>query len=316
MRLATINIWSGLDYQGLLRCGAYETDSEREVRYRHLVERLKALDADVIAVNEANPVAGMMRRLAADLGYHQVHWRGVAGVRLGPIGLPANLDEGDGILARRELGLVPVARARLTGGLLGRWGSLNFSNATQVVCGRITFNKVPVYLFNTHWTVARTAADYAAQATYRDATANAKAKDAHGKASVTRLVESRRTLRAMQQILPPDARAILCGDLNASPNAPEIRAIENAGFIDAFQHVRPQSAGATWDARRNDIIRKFYRNGDQAPDEAVRVDYIFVNHPVAAALTDVRLGLHELSDRPHPSDHFALVCDLDPSFFG
>src|SRR4051812_27383224 len=122
MRFATLNLWSGLDYQGKVRCGVYETGSERDARYHHLVKRLRELDADVITVNEANPVSQMMRRLAGDLGYDQVHWRGLSGVRLGPFGLPTNLDEGDGILARRHLGLVPVGRTRLTGGLMGRWG--------------------------------------------------------------------------------------------------------------------------------------------------------------------------------------------------
>jgi len=305
LRVATINLWSGLDYQGWFRCGSYETNSEREFRYRHLVARLRALDADVITVNEANPVSKMMRRLARDLSYDEIHWRGLAGLRLGPVGLPVNLDEGDGILARRDLNLVPVGRARLTGGLLGRWGSLNFANATQLICGRISLDGVPIYLFNTHWTVARTGAAYAAQATRRDA-----GLDSHTEASAIRSLEAERTVAAIRALLPAGSGAVLAGDFNTVSSSQEIRALEDAGFVDAVGHLNPSAEAATWNPMRNDIIRKFYGNHPSSSESPVRVDYIFVNHTLVPVLQQARLALNGPSDRPHPSDHFALVCDL------
>jgi endonuclease/exonuclease/phosphatase family metal-dependent hydrolase len=315
LRVATVNLWSGLDYQGLLYCGSYERKAERERRYQHLVERLLALDADVITVNEANPVSRMMRRLARDLNYEEIHWRGLSGVRLGPIGLPFNLDEGDGILARRHLNLVPVGRVRLTGGWISRWGSLNFANATQVVCGRINVNGQPVHVFNTHWTIARTAAAYAVQATRRDAalssffeTTRVKANKAYREASTIRLVEAERTVAAIQAMLPPGSRAVLAGDFNAVPMSPEIRAIEDAGFIDVVSRLSPYAKASTWNPTKNDVIQKFYSHSSR--EDAVRVDYIFANQMVVPALQRVSVGLDGPSDRPHPSDHFALVCDL------
>jgi len=303
LRVATVNLWSGLDYQGLLFCGSYEGKEERERRYQHLVERLLELDADVITVNEANPVSRMMRRLARDLNYDEIHWRGLSGVRFGRIGLPLNLDEGDGILARRHLKLVPVGRARLTGGWMSRWGSVNFANATQVVCGRINVSGQPLYVFNTHWTVARTGAAYAAQATRRDAELSS-----YREAATIRLVEAKRTAGAIQTMLPPGSLAVLAGDFNAVPNSPEMRVIEDAGFIDVVSRLSPHAKVSTWNPSKNDVIRKFY--GHSSHEDAVRVDYIFTNEMLVPALQRVSVGLDGPSDRPHPSDHFALVCDL------
>jgi len=315
LRVATVNLWSGLDYQGLFYCGSYEGKAERERRYQHLVERLLELDADVITVNEANPVSRTMRRLARDLNYDEIHWRGLSGVRFGRIGLPFNLDEGDGILARRHLNLVPVGRQRLTGGWICRWGSVNFANATQVVCGRINAGGQPLYVFNTHWTIARTAAAYAVQATRRDTELSSffeservKAVKAYREASTIRLVEAERTTAAIQTMLPPGSLALLAGDFNAIPTSPEMRVIEDAGFIDVVSRLSPYAKVSTWNPSKNDVIQKFY--GHSSHEDAVRVDYIFTNEMLVPALQRASVGLDGPSDRPHPSDHFALVCDL------
>ena len=68
LRVVDINVWSGLDYQGALSMGEYETDDRREARYRALLAGLRALDPDVIGVHEANPIPRYVERLARDLG--------------------------------------------------------------------------------------------------------------------------------------------------------------------------------------------------------------------------------------------------------
>ena len=125
-------------------------------------------------------------------------------------------------------------------------------------------------------------------------------------------MEALRTIWAIHRLLPEGAGAVLCGDLNTAPGSPEIRALEDAGFIDAVRHLRYQE-GATWDPARNDIIRKFYGSVHASAESAVRVDYIFANNSIGHAIEDVRVALNGTWDRPHPSDHFALVCDLDLS---
>ena len=43
LRLLTINVWSGLDYKGSLRFGAYEPRWKRQARYRSLLGQIREL---------------------------------------------------------------------------------------------------------------------------------------------------------------------------------------------------------------------------------------------------------------------------------
>jgi len=60
---------------------------------------LKELSPDIIAVNEANKLPGYARSLSKELDYDQIHHIGLGGLRIGPIGLPVYLREGDVLLA-------------------------------------------------------------------------------------------------------------------------------------------------------------------------------------------------------------------------
>ncbi|MEK6193668.1 MAG: hypothetical protein N2F24_05515, partial [Deltaproteobacteria bacterium] len=133
LKVLDINVWSGLDYIGTLTMGEYESAAIREKRYQALVKQIKELDPDVIGVHEANKVPGYAKRLAADTGCEVFQHVGVGGVRLGPIGLPWNLREGDAILVKKELNPEFVGRLQLSGGYVGKWVTFHFADATQVL---------------------------------------------------------------------------------------------------------------------------------------------------------------------------------------
>jgi len=103
LKVLDINVWSGLDYIGTLTMGEYESDAVREKRYLALVKQIKELDPDVIGVHEANKIPGYAKRLGTDIGCKVFQHVGVGGVRLGPVGLPWNLREGDAILVKKKL---------------------------------------------------------------------------------------------------------------------------------------------------------------------------------------------------------------------
>ena len=52
--VATINVWSGLDYVGSVRMGEYEPGVRREKRYRILVGQPRNLAPEVVALNETD----------------------------------------------------------------------------------------------------------------------------------------------------------------------------------------------------------------------------------------------------------------------
>lgn len=278
LRVLALNVWSGLDYQGLWRMGAYPGSHEQ--RYRELVRRLRELQPDVIGLNEANPLPAYARRLARDLGYDQVHHPGLSGVRLGPCRLPTNLNEGEAILARRHLRLRDAGRAQLTGGPVHRHWSLNFGNATQVLRARI--DHLDVYC--THWSVAVSAQDYARQ----DASRGRSTRE-HRRAQERRRQEAERTLAFLS-----DRPGILLGDLNASPDSPEVQLLRDAGWTEAV-------TGPTWDPSRNEHLRRHHPGGP--PD---RVDYVFVSPHVRLVRAQV-----VLDREPHPSDHFGVLAEVE-----
>lgn len=272
LRVLALNVWSGLDYQGYLWMGTCESARDRERRYRRLLHQLRALGPDVIGLNEANPLPRYARRLARDLGYDEVHHPGLSGVRLGPLRLPANLCEGEALLARRGLGLRDAGRRQLTGGPVHRHWSLNLGNATQVIGARIH----GLDLYCTHWSVAVDAADYAKHGDSRG-TATAAARRRH---------EAEGTLAFLKP-----RPGILLGDLNAPPDAPEVRRLRDAGWTDV-------PVGPTWDPARNQHLT--------CGGPAERVDYVFLGPGVKLLRAEV------VMDRePHPSDHFGVLAEVE-----
>ena len=110
-------------------------------------------------------------------------------------------------------------------------------------------------------------------------------------------------------VYPP----VLTGDLNAEPGSDELRllgglltspAVPGLVLIDAWRYAPPGDPGFTWD----------HRNGYQAdsliPDS--RIDYILVGLPWQGRgkVRSVRLAGTAPVDGVWPSDHFAVVSDL------
>ena len=93
LRILDINVWSGLDYKGYIKMGEYETESVREKRYQALLTQIKQLDPDIIGIHEANKLPYYAKILAETIGYNVFYHVGVAGIRLGSIGLPWNLQK-------------------------------------------------------------------------------------------------------------------------------------------------------------------------------------------------------------------------------
>jgi endonuclease/exonuclease/phosphatase family metal-dependent hydrolase len=106
---------------------------------------------------------------------------------------------------------------------------------------------------------------------------------------------------------------VVTGDLNAEPASDELRllgglltspAVPDLVLIDAWRYAQPGDPGFTWD----------HRNGYQAdsviPDS--RIDYILVGLPLQGRgkVRSVRLAGTVPVDGTWPSDHFAVVADL------
>jgi len=152
LRILTINVWSGLDYKGTFRMGEYEKKAERDKRFQLLVKEIKKIKPDVIFLQEANPVGSYSARLAQALNFNKIHQVALGGIKLGPLGIPCNLKEGNAILARPELRLKTYDVWKLSGsfGLFGDIFTCHLNESIFALAGRIVVDSTPIFLVNTH----------------------------------------------------------------------------------------------------------------------------------------------------------------------
>ena len=151
LTIVTINVWSGLIYEGTFKMGEYESKDIRGKRYAILVNQLRTLDPDVIALQEANKLPHYASRLARDLKMDRIYSVGLGGMKMGCLGIPTNLKEGDAILAKPECRLKRVRAVRLSGkGIISDVVSFHFSESNQAIVGQIVTEDGPVYIINVH----------------------------------------------------------------------------------------------------------------------------------------------------------------------
>jgi endonuclease/exonuclease/phosphatase family metal-dependent hydrolase len=108
---------------------------------------------------------------------------------------------------------------------------------------------------------------------------------------------------------------VLTGDLNAEPDSEEVRllgglhtapAAPGLVLVDAWRYADPGDPGYTWDRRNG------YQAESILPD--CRIDYVLTGLPDGrrGRVRSSRLAGTSAVDGVWPSDHFAVVADLEP----
>jgi endonuclease/exonuclease/phosphatase family metal-dependent hydrolase len=338
LKILTINVWSGLDYEGTFKMGEWETGKRRRARFDALVAQAKELSPDVVFVQEANPAGRYAQRLGRALGMTQIHKVVNGGIKLGPVGIPTNLKEGMAILAKPALRLRRRAAWKLSGplGLFGDLLTFHFSEAIFSIVGEIRIGSAPLSLVNVHL-VASPSADEEVLGELRDlpdgkaltdkdfgkAVEEVKARDARRRAEVERLLGHLRDL-------PENAPVIVAGDFNAGLDSPEmILFAEKFGGFEALDAAERRSGGANpsfswhfganenvlysaWPANASGKKRTGYALLD-ALDATIprRIDFIFLGRrfredDVLAA----RIAIDEAVNGVHASDHFGVFAEI------
>ena len=247
LRIVTINVWSGLDYQGVFRMGEYEPAARRAARFGALVQQLRELDPDLVFIQEANPLPAYARRLAHATGLEEVHQVVNAGLRVGPVGIPWNLREGLTVLARAELEPRKYAAWKLSGGpgLHGEWVTLHWSETVYALVVGLNLAGRPAFAVNVHltWSLPRypgldVLMEHLPERVRTDkfrALAQAWCRERD-----RRRARELRTLLERLRTLPEHTFLMVAGDFNAEPEAPEIRAFLQAGsFLDVVPEPAP-----------------------------------------------------------------------------
>jgi endonuclease/exonuclease/phosphatase family metal-dependent hydrolase len=110
---------------------------------------------------------------------------------------------------------------------------------------------------------------------------------------------------------------VVTGDLNAEPDADEIRllgghktapVVPGLVLVDAWRYADPMSPGWTWD-RRNPYVAA-------TGEPSARIDYVLVGLPAASGagrVQSVRLIGDQPVDGVWPSDHAGVLAELQPA---
>ena len=324
----SLNVWSGLDYEGTIKMGFYELEMERQRRYKALVKEITNRSPDVIAINEANMLPGYIQQLAKDIGYDFIYHIGISGVRLFGVGFPLNLSEGDALLARKGFSLEKVGRKQLSGGPVYNFGSINFGDAAQVLVGKINNGDKDIYLAVTHLHASvpdiTQYRDLAWQYRQELGSSEKQYQAALRKMkehSARRMTEAKKLVAYLEKTVPKGAPLLLMGDFNAAPNWPTMKYLTINGYRDVFSGL-PGKPSYTWDGTLNENIRKYYDNGEDSVDllqnlekhlnlSRIRIDFILVNDMVSKEnVVESQVCANTKYNGVYPSDHFGICATL------
>ncbi len=335
LRVATLNFWSAVDYCGTLSVGSFESPEQHALRLRALTRLLQDLQPDVVALQESNDVFRVAAELEETLGYDALVQRVNAGIKIGPCGIPCNLNEGLILLARKELELQPVAVWDLSRrfGAVGNTVSFHFDDQNYALVGRVRLDTIDVYIVNVHLSSGVPAAAETHEQLDSILAVHGisleKARSLHADlnaGSLLRHEEATRLLAHIERELT-DGAVVLMGDFNAAPDAPEIQAVGTAGFTDAFT-CAGTGAGNTWDPSRNVLIRYSTDavTADGAPLDPFgllaawydrqprRIDYVFLGpHGTPGDVLSASLIGDFSTDSTPVSDHFGITAEIDLS---
>jgi len=336
LRVITINVWSGLDYDGTFKMGEYESEERRGERFKILLSEIRKISPDIIFLQEANPIDKYAERLADLLSFDEIHQICNAGIKLGPLGIPSNLKEGIAILANPKLKLSYFDTWKLSGsfGLFGDFISIHFSESNFAIIGKIIIDGSPLYLINTHL-YANVPSDSLIQIKYEN---YCKQNSVSGmefsevmkawnetiqikKSEFEELSENIKELRS-------DYPYIIGGDFNTASTNNELKSFLRENNLADTYLKNSDSKNYTWFPAKNenvtfstnlknvsgnklkgyDLINAFY---DSVPR---RIDYLLLDHYFNDTdIENYKIIFDSASNGIHTSDHFGVLSQINIS---
>ncbi len=335
LKVITINVWSGLDYKGIIKMGEYESEEKAEKRFQFLVSQLKDINADIIFLQEVNPVKTYSSRIARLLGMDEVHQVCNGGIKIASLGFPTNLSEGITILARTKYNLEKTDAWKLSGmfGLYGDYFSTQFNETNFALVAKINVNGLPVYLVNVH--TNSTPPDKPALRNYLEdlLLKNIISKEEYddGLKEWAHKLKNRpcefETLSEKLKDLPVGIPFILGGDFNIEPDDPHLVKLISENNLLNTQKESVESP-FTWLPYKNinigysisdsgssnedkDAYKLMYRYYDLSPRT---IDYLFLSNLFNEKCSkEYKIILDSLDGDVQASDHFGVYSEIDLS---
>jgi len=334
LKVVTFNTWYGLDGNGLLKMGEYETKARRDKRLSILIDDLMKLNADIIFLQEVNPVGRVTGKIKKALDYSAISQIYNGGIKIFGMGIPVNLNMGLVILAKKELKLKKTGAKQISGpiGLYNPILTFHLSEARFVLAGKVTVNNKELLLFNTHTHAAIPKEDKMFK-TVEKWQAEGKITEDE-KEKIDKAIEKdwgrrEKEIKAIGDYVMKKANGkpfILAGDFNTTLKADEMSLIvKKLNLTDTYHTIYPELSGFTWDSihnpnTKNDASLKFV-NGkaktgvellsamyDQSPR---RIDFILLGGGLTSQnVLDSRVEFNRMTDGIYPSDHFGVFSKI------
>lgn len=332
LRILDLNAWHGLYARSWVRVEKLEPDEARERRIAALVEGVRALAPDVVALQECFPQPAFATRLATALGFEQVSQVSNAGLRIFGAGYPLGVETGEGstILARPGLKLRLLGRKALSGyGYTHHRVSFQFIDKRMALACALEIDGKPLVLVTFHVRY-----DWATFADFEKAWKVLRERAVVEGDAPTELVRSvqgnlaRRdaeivTLARWVEKTAGGAPLILAGDLNLDDDAPQTHALlARLRLASALQLAK--DARATWDPLKNPNVAPSaaFTHPDGAPKDLSgivgayhdqlqqRPDHVLLGPGVAGSLQEARVVLDEPIGGVFASDHYGILATL------
>lgn len=336
LRIISFNVWFGLDGEGLLRMGEYESREQKERRYEGLVAGLREYHPDILFIQEANPLPRYARRLARDLGMDEIHAVNNGGIRIGTLGIPSNLRMGIVILAKPRLKLKRIGAYRTSGvGIVSNFVCFHLSECRVVLAGIVYPSGEPMHLFclHVHSSVPDTEEYRSRLREIVDAGVSASGEyEEYAKELASSFAwteeDISRSIPYIEEITRDGRPFVVAGDFNAyRPVFPSMgEFMMKLRLLDSFAVANPGQPGYSWDTARNpnarfdgaerwvggkmkdplELLQAEYDGSEQH-----RVDYIFLSpHFTREDVLSSELVFTEPYDSVYVSDHFGVMTDV------
>lgn len=289
LKIATLNTWHGLNGHGTFLFGALESRAERMARLERQITTLKQLNADILLLQEVNPLPFRAHWYAKKLGMRATYATCNSGIKLG-WGPPGNLNEGLAVLFRTPWQYQVLGKRRLSGqfrmspfrisAVTGPFLSLQLHETRVAYAVRFFIppeKRIPGFEGRSSIIVVVTHLHVAPAQTPRNEDIIQEAL-AHGhiqKSDVATLQRAFRTANTrrlnevenltswLESLKRPDEPMILGGDFNCEPQSPPYNALVRRGWHDLWLesgNSEDLTECATWDAPRNSLtarVKKF-----------------------------------------------------------
>jgi endonuclease/exonuclease/phosphatase family metal-dependent hydrolase len=330
MKILTFNAWHGLDGKGTLSHGELETSAGRACRLERQVQKLAECGPDLAFLQEVNPLAKRLPRLARALSMKAVSQSDLCGIKICGKGVPANLSSGLAILAKDELR--KVEGLRLSG---SRWSfaaphfSFQLAETRYALLAELKSSPMGrLLVVNTHLhhglEPSQTLLEKL-QRLFDDKILSAVQREEIVKvmngARERRNREGQRLLDRIEKLAPAYDGVILAGDMNADPESAIIELFRSHHLVD----IVPAGIN-TWDKPANAYIFDLSQSFElTVPDfgiaplkhilrmhesRSTRLDYIFTSKELSARVQSICLFGHDILPEKSISDHFGICATL------